>query len=153
MVYSEFVKSEGWNPQKEATNNVIGVPWRRTDGRWTEVREDPILFPPLPFEGARIQRDRITKQDIENFGATFGCQGCDAIKDNEGAQAHSDRCRERIERSQRRQQPVTVDSKGRRGQSQTRKQERMPEIRWKWSLVKAQRHSQQCQQAPGEGLS
>ena len=55
-------------------------------------------MPPLPFEGARIQRERITKQDIVKFGATVGCQGCNAIKDNKRAQAHSDRCRERVER-------------------------------------------------------
>ena len=34
---------------------------------------DPTPIPPLPFEGARIQRERITKQDID---------GCSAIKDN-----------------------------------------------------------------------
>ena len=72
-----------------------------TDGRWTvdrpEVRVDPIPIPPLPFEGARIQRERITKQDIDEFGATIGCPGCNAIKDNKRAQAHSDRCRKRIE--------------------------------------------------------
>ena len=72
-----------------------------TDGKWTvdrpEVRVDPIPIPPLPFEGARIQRERITKKDIDEFGATIGCQGCNAIKDNKRAQAHSDRCRSRIE--------------------------------------------------------
>ena len=72
-----------------------------TDGRWTvdrpEVRVDPIPIPPLPFEGARVQRERITKQDIDEFGATIGCPGCNAIKDNKRAQAHSDRCRKRIE--------------------------------------------------------
>ena len=49
------------------------------------------------FEGARIQRERITKQDIDEFGATVGCPGCNAVKDNKRAQAHSDRCRTRIE--------------------------------------------------------
>ena len=72
-----------------------------TDGRWTvdrpQVRVDPIPIPPLPFEGARVQRERITKQDIDEFGATIGCPGCNAIKDNKRAQAHSDRCRKRIE--------------------------------------------------------
>ena len=72
-----------------------------TDGRWTvdrpEVQVDPIPIPPLPFEGVRIQRERITKQDIDEFGATIGCQGCNAIKNNKRAQAHSDRCRKRIE--------------------------------------------------------
>ena len=84
-----------------AIHSVIGVPWRMTDGRWTvdrpEVRVDPIPIPPLPFEGARVQRERITKKDIDEFGATIGCQGCNAIKDNKRAQAHSDRCRLRIE--------------------------------------------------------
>ena len=63
----------------------------------TEVRVDPIPIPPLPFEGARVQRQRITKQDIDEFGATIGCPGCNAIKDNKRAQAHSDRCRKRTE--------------------------------------------------------
>ena len=79
----------------EAINSVIGVP------KWTvdipEVRVDPIPIPALPFEGARIQRERITKQDINEFGATIGCPGCNAIKDNKRALAHSDRCRKRIE--------------------------------------------------------
>ena len=85
----------------EAFNSVIGVPWRKTDGRWTvdrpQVRVDPIPIPPLPFEGARIERERITKRDIDEFGATIGCPGCNAIKDNKRAQAHSARCRKRIE--------------------------------------------------------
>ena len=54
---------------KDAINNVIGVLWRMTDGKWTvdrlEAREDPIPILPLPFEGASVQRERITKQDIE----------------------------------------------------------------------------------------
>ena len=64
----------------ETTNSVILVPWRMTDGKWTvdrpEVRVDPIPIPPLPFEGARIQRERINTQDIDEFGATIGCPGC-----------------------------------------------------------------------------
>ena len=90
---------------KEAIRNVIGVPWRMTDGRWTvdtpEIRVDPIPIPPLPVDGARIQRERITKQDIDEFGATIGCPGCNAIKDNKRRQAHSVRCRRRIEESLR----------------------------------------------------
>ena len=85
----------------EAVNSVIGVPWRMTDGKWTvdrpDVRVDPIPNPPLPSEGARIQKERITKQDIDEFGATIGYSGCNAIKDNKRAQAHSDRCRTRSE--------------------------------------------------------
>ena len=86
---------------KEAIGSLIGVPWRMKDGKWTvdrpEVRVDHIPIPPLPFEGARIQRERVTKKDIDEFGATIGCQGCNAIKDNKRSQAHSDRCRMRIE--------------------------------------------------------
>ena len=44
-----------------------------------------------------IPRERITKQDINKFGATIGCLGCNAIRDNRRALAHSDRCRMRIE--------------------------------------------------------
>ena len=34
---------------------------------------------------------------FDEFGATVGCPGCNAIKDNKRAQAHSDRCKKRIE--------------------------------------------------------
>ena len=85
----------------EAINSGIGVPWRRTDGNWAvdrpAVRVDPMLIPPLPFEGARVEREKITKQDIDEFGVTIGCPGCNAIKDNKRAQAHPDRCRTGIE--------------------------------------------------------
>ena len=68
-----------------------------TDGRWTvdrpEAQVDLFPLPPLPFEGARVQRERITKQDINEFGDTIGCPGYNAIGDNKRAQAHSDRCR------------------------------------------------------------
>ena len=85
----EIRRLEPWSRwDKEAVNNVIGVLWRMTDGRWIvdrpEVREDPIPIPPLPFEGVRVQRERITKKDIEKCGATVGCQGCNAIKTTRG---------------------------------------------------------------------
>ena len=66
-----------------------------------EAQMDPTPIPPLPFEGAQVQRERITKQDINEFGATIGCLGCNAIRDNNRAQAHSDRCRMRIEARRR----------------------------------------------------
>ena len=51
--------------------------WDKADGRWTvdrpDIRVDPIPIPPLPCKGARIQRERITKQDIDEFGVTVGC--------------------------------------------------------------------------------
>ena len=62
-----------------------------------EAQVDPIPIPPLPFEGVRVQMERISKQDINEFGATIGCPGCNAIRDNKRAQAQSDRCRMRIE--------------------------------------------------------
>ena len=108
-VCSELVEIRRLEPQDRwdtrAIHSVIGVPWRMTDGRWTvdrpEVQVDPIPIHPPPFNGVRIQRERITKQDIDEFGATIGCPGCNAIKDNKRAQAHSDRCRKRIEESLR----------------------------------------------------
>ena len=54
----------------------------------TPVREDFQRIMGLP---------QITKQDIDECGATIGCPGCNAIKDNKRAQAHADRCRTRIE--------------------------------------------------------
>ena len=53
---------------------------------------DSIPIPPLPFKGARIPRERITKQDIDELGAIVGCSVCDGIKDYTRAIAHSDRC-------------------------------------------------------------
>ena len=42
MACSELVKSEDWNSRadgaKKPSKNVIGVPWRMTDGRWTVDR-------------------------------------------------------------------------------------------------------------------
>ena len=87
---------------KEAISSVIGVPWRLTDGRWTvnmpEVLVDPIPISHLSLAGARIQRERITKQAIDELGATVWCPDCHAIKDGKHAQA---RCRVRIEGSLR----------------------------------------------------
>ena len=93
----------------EAINSVIGAPWRRTDGKWTldrpGVRVDPIPIPPLPFEGARIQRERITKQDIDEFGATIGCPGCNAVKDNK---------RNRISRTRTERNPIEPEANPKR---------------------------------------
>ena len=80
---------------EETNNSVIGVPWRLTNGNWTvdrpEIRVDPVPVPLLPFAGARIQRERITKQNTE-FGATVGSPDCNGMKDRKRAQAHSDLC-------------------------------------------------------------
>ena len=44
-----------------------------------------------------MQRERITRTDIEAFGTAAGCLGCNAIRSGKRAQAHSDPCRVRIE--------------------------------------------------------
>ena len=69
---------------KEAINNLIGVPWRIADGKWTVDRSvtqfDPLPPPPVPFEVARVQRERIARTDIETFGTVAGCPVCNAIR-------------------------------------------------------------------------
>ena len=67
------------------------------DSGQTRSSSGPHSNPSVAVRGARVQRRRITKQDINEFGATIGCPGCNAISDNKRAQAHSDRCRMRIE--------------------------------------------------------
>ena len=54
---------------KEAIHNVTGVPWRMVGGKWTVDRlvtqVDPLPPPPpVPLEGARVQRESITRTDI-----------------------------------------------------------------------------------------
>ena len=71
--------------------------WVGAAPRQREQNIETCIAQELPFEGARVQRERITKQDIDEFGATVGCPGCNAFRDNKRAQAHSDRCRMRIE--------------------------------------------------------
>ena len=58
---------------------------------------DPLPPPQVPFEGALVQKERITRADIEAFGTTAGCWGSNAIRSGKRAQAHSDPCRVRIE--------------------------------------------------------
>ena len=86
---------------KGAINNVIGVPWRIVDGKWTLDRPmtqiDPLPPPPVPFEGAQVQRERITRTDIKALGTASGCPGCKASRSGMRAQPHSNPCRVRIE--------------------------------------------------------
>ena len=88
MVSSETREIRRLEPQsrwdKEAVNSVIGVPWRVDR---SEVRGDSNPIPPVPFEGARVQRERVTNQDIDECRATIGCPGCNAIKGKKRAQA------------------------------------------------------------------
>ena len=54
---------------KEAINNVIEATWRIVEGNSTVDRPmtqiDPLPPPPVPLEGARVQREIITRTDIE----------------------------------------------------------------------------------------
>ena len=79
---------------KGAINNVIKVSRRMVDGKSTVDRPvtpvDPLPPPPVPFEGARVQRERITRTDIEAFGTTAGCPGNVSKTTTEGA-VHPDR--------------------------------------------------------------
>ena len=103
----QSVKFKNWSLGKDGTrkrfNNIIGVPWRLVDGKWSDDRQepaarvDPLPPPPIPFAGARVHRGRITKQDIDAFGTTVGCPDCNAIRSWKRAQAESDPCRARIE--------------------------------------------------------
>ena len=84
-----------------AIHSVIGVPWRMTDGRWTvdrpEVRVDPIPIPPLPLREHAFRGRESPSRTLTSSEPRLDAQGCNAIKDNKRAQAHSDRCRKRIE--------------------------------------------------------
>ena len=86
---------------REAINKMTGVSWRIVDGNCTLYRPstqiDPLPPPPVPFEGARVHKERITRTDIETFGITAGCPGCNAIRSGKRAQAHLAPCRARIE--------------------------------------------------------
>ena len=85
---------------KEAMNNVIGVSWRNADGKWTVDRQVTQIDtlpppPPVPFEGARVQRERITRIGLRYHCRMPGLQ-CDQIW-KARAQAHSDPCRASME--------------------------------------------------------
>ena len=64
---------------KEAINNVIGVPWRIVDGKWTldrpTIQIDRVPPPPVPFEGASVQREKMWKPS-----EPAGCPGCNAMR-------------------------------------------------------------------------
>ena len=54
------------------------------NGLWTDERHNMTFLPPtppVPFEGARVQRERITRTDMEAFSTIAGCTGlqCDHI--------------------------------------------------------------------------
>ena len=73
---------------KEATKNVIGEPWRVTNGRWTvdrpEIEVDPIPIPPLPVEGARIQRKESPSKTLTNSEPLLDAQVATQSKATDG---------------------------------------------------------------------
>ena len=54
-------------------------------------------WPGKHFVQAPVQRERITSADVEAFGSTAGCPGCNGIRSGKRAQAHPDPCRVRFE--------------------------------------------------------
>ena len=70
-----------------------------TDAIMTQTRSSsgPHSNPSVAVRRCTSTEGKNPKQDINWFGATIGCPSCNAIRDNKRAQAHSDRCRIRIE--------------------------------------------------------
>ena len=68
---------------KEAINNVIGVPWKIVVGKWTLGSRRHKLTP-CHHHQCRLRllkcRGRITRTDVEAFGTIAGCPGCTAIR-------------------------------------------------------------------------
>lgn len=95
--------AERWD--MELIGRVRGVPWDMAAG----ARSDPVSAgrspdelrapppPPEDDEPPAMRRARISKEDIERFGATPNCPGCKAIRWGKRPQAHSEACRARIE--------------------------------------------------------
>ena len=82
---------------REAINSVIGVPWRMTDGQWTDQK-----FESTPFQALRCRLMEHESRGRESPSETLmssepRSDAQVAMKDNKRAQAHSDRCRTRIE--------------------------------------------------------
>ena len=96
-VYSELVKSEDKKRRIDGTKKpstvVIGVLWRLTGGRRTVDRSE-------------IRVEPTSNPTIANSVATVGCPACEAIKDNTRSQAHSDRCKVRVEDCFRRKEAI-----------------------------------------------
>ena len=64
--------------------------------------------PPTPFEGARVQRERITTPDVEAHGATLNWLECNAIKYGERPQA----VRSMSQQARSKPQGNTIESNG-----------------------------------------
>ena len=105
-VCSELAKSGAWNLRTDGTlkavNSVFGVPWRVTHGKvdsgQTRSSSGPHSDPSVALRGCTStlgENHQARRQRVREL--TIGCPGCNAIRDNKRAQAHSDSCRMRID--------------------------------------------------------
>ena len=85
---------------------ISSEPWNRMNPRykfgvWLGVRNNSAECFVRTAEGVLVAREvrrmNITRTDMEAFGTTAGCPGCNATRSGHRAQAHSDPCRVRIE--------------------------------------------------------
>ena len=97
-------EDERWD--KEFLEKVKGTPWNLS-GDDEELpaatfasrpEADPAVAPmPVPPpEGAVPRRLRIGRKDLDEYGFSVGCQGCDASKAGTAPRAHTEACRERL---------------------------------------------------------
>ena len=92
-------------------NAVLGAPWKKTPGAQREGDEVPAArYPiaegggeqPLPVQPAVLGLRNVCIRagvGIDKYGATLGCQGCDAILMRSKAMNHSTECRENHDRN------------------------------------------------------
>ena len=89
---------------------IVGVPWRKSErdegvdgeGMRTDVRVmDSEYRERLEAEAEDREpvprRAYIHKRDLEKFGYTVGCPGCVSVVRGGARQAHTEKCRRRLE--------------------------------------------------------
>ena len=106
----------------EVFGSVRGTPWEPEPGQSTDTLRSCIKIPrasdgiPETLQGTdkfRVDkgklRPRITKSDVEDFGATLGCKACAASQRGETQTGipHTEACRRRME--QEWEKSVTLD--------------------------------------------
>lgn len=91
--------SDRWS--QDDLDNLKGLPWdlhpdQIRPPRAVQDREAPRL-PPMRLESDSARAFYVQRRDIEKFGRTGTCPGCDAIaRGSKRAVAHNTACRERI---------------------------------------------------------
>ena len=104
-VVKKVPEDERWC--KESVMNIKGSPWKprievegeEDEGGDQEDREGPREEGPpdtLESEIPKVKRFYIRKPDILKYGLTPGCPGCTAIRNNQRAVSHNEKCRETI---------------------------------------------------------